>query len=356
MLKEIKISVVVPVYNAQQFLKQSVESVLAQTYPGYELILVDDGSSDASASLCDSYAERYENIRTVHMKNQGPLAARQRGIGESGGEVIVFLDADDCLRRDALEQLARCFGENRCDMVLYNAGTTERFPTTEVRCGIPDGSVFTRENWGELMKYVITGNVPNALWLKAVRKTCAELPMDPAGLLHVRQGEDLLLSICYMDRCRKIMYLDQDLYFYRVSPGSITHTYTPMRQESIKTVHGILSGYLDKWGLPELKQLHEVRKVESWLDSLRILLQSRHSMDDLFFRAELNRMSEDPYFQTAYRYVLRDRFSRLRRMEADCLFHKKFAILILLQYLREIRNKRVPATEERRKHGDQQKQ
>lgn len=356
MLRDIKISVVVPVYNAQQFLKQSIESVLAQTYPNYELILVDDGSRDASVSLCDRYAEQYRNIVTVHTKNQGPLAARQRGVRESSGEVIVFLDADDCLRRDALEQLAKCFGESRCDMVLYNAGTTDLFPATEVRCRIPGGSVFTRKNWGELVEHIITGHVPNALWLKAVRKTCTELPMDPAGLLHVRQGEDLLLSICYMDNCRQILYLDQELYFYRVSPGSITHTYTPMRQESIKTVHGILSGYLDKWGLPELKQLHEARKVESWLDSLRVLMQNRRSMDRLSFRAELNRMSRDPYFQTAYRCVSHNHLSRIRRIEGYCLFHRKYVILTLLQYLREIKKKPDPAAEERRKHGDQQKQ
>ncbi|NLG24502.1 MAG: glycosyltransferase, partial [Clostridiales bacterium] len=89
------ISVIVPVYNAMPWLEECLNSILSQSFSDFELILIDDGSTDGSAHLCDACAARDERVRVVHQKNSGVAAARNRGLDESGGQWIAFVDADD---------------------------------------------------------------------------------------------------------------------------------------------------------------------------------------------------------------------------------------------------------------------
>ena len=97
------ISVIMPVYQAGPFLRDSVRSVLGQTFPDFELILVDDGSTDGSAGLCDTLAGEDSRVRVLHKKNGGVSAARNDGMDLAGGEYIYFCDADDTIAPDALE-------------------------------------------------------------------------------------------------------------------------------------------------------------------------------------------------------------------------------------------------------------
>ena len=89
------ISVVIPVYNVECYLKECLDSVLKQTYASKEILLVDDGSSDSSGIICNEYAARYSNIRVIHKENGGLSSARNRGIEESSGDWVIFLDSDD---------------------------------------------------------------------------------------------------------------------------------------------------------------------------------------------------------------------------------------------------------------------
>ena len=101
-----KISVVVTVYNDQTYLAQCVQSLLDQTYEDYEIILIDDGSTDDSGAYCDQYAKTHAQVRVIHSQNQGVGAARNLGVKNAAGELITFVDADDFVGRDYLSQLA----------------------------------------------------------------------------------------------------------------------------------------------------------------------------------------------------------------------------------------------------------
>lgn len=90
-----KISIIVPVYNAERYLKQCIDSILNQTINSLELILLDDGSKDNSGTICDEYAEKFDNIRVLHLKNGGPARARNIGVNEASGEYVGFVDSDD---------------------------------------------------------------------------------------------------------------------------------------------------------------------------------------------------------------------------------------------------------------------
>lgn len=112
-------SIIIPVYQAAKYLDRLVCSVLAQTYSDYELILVDDGSTDGSGALCDRYSATYENIMTLHQKNGGVSSARNAGIKASTGDYLVFFDADDFVEADYLRSAADVLKTHDPDLVVY---------------------------------------------------------------------------------------------------------------------------------------------------------------------------------------------------------------------------------------------
>lgn len=114
------ISVVIPVYNVEKYLSKCIDSVLAQSFKDYEIILVDDGSADGSGKLCDDYAQKYSFISVVHQTNKGLGGARNTGIDNAAGKYILFLDSDDYIDVELLEICHNKAKQHDCDMVLFN--------------------------------------------------------------------------------------------------------------------------------------------------------------------------------------------------------------------------------------------
>lgn len=112
------LSVIVPVYNSEDYLDKCVESILAQSYNNLELILVDDGSTDTSGNMCDFYAKKHFNIKAIHSKNTGPGAARNVGIDVSRGDYISFVDADDYIEKDMYEKMVAEGEKTCCEVVI----------------------------------------------------------------------------------------------------------------------------------------------------------------------------------------------------------------------------------------------
>ena len=102
-----KISTIVPVYNTEKYVGRCIDSIISQTYPDWELILVDDGSTDGSLNIIESYAKKDPRINVIHQKNEGPGMARNSGIVQATGEYIVFIDSDDVIRPDYFEKLSK---------------------------------------------------------------------------------------------------------------------------------------------------------------------------------------------------------------------------------------------------------
>ena len=116
MEKAPKISVIMPVYNVEEFLVACMESLVNQTFRDYEIIAVDDGSTDASAEILDSYARQYDFIRVIHKKNEGQAKARNLAIQQARGEYLSFIDSDDFVKPEFLEKLYRACEETGADI------------------------------------------------------------------------------------------------------------------------------------------------------------------------------------------------------------------------------------------------
>ena len=345
-----KVSVIIPVYNVENYICECVASVQSQTYKDYELILVDDGSTDNSGVLCDTYQKsQEEQILVIHTENSGVLSARLQGIQKANGEILVFLDSDDCLRIDALEQIAQCFEENQCDMVMYDAGGCRKFPTIQMHHNISQGKIFSGDSMKALYQSLLTGKVPNSACLKAVKKSCAVFPQYFVQLKQVKHGEDLLMSVHLMTHCKKIVYLAQELYHYRIRPGSAVHSYSPMRFESVKIVHNEISKCFDDCGMADLKPIHCTRKVKGCIDNLLLIYRHQNEISRSDFIKQLAGMSEDPYFLSAYDSMIREDMDLLYRIFADCIKKKQYLLFNVLLMAKKISGKIKSVM--RSKHG-----
>ena len=135
------ISIIIPVYQAESTIKRCVDSVLSQTYSGYEIILIDDGSKDGSGSICDYYTSLDERIKVYHQENAGVSSARNKGISIAKGEYLLFLDSDDALLPNALINYAEITGKYNVDVVIAGLSVIEN--GKETRKIVSDKEIYT---------------------------------------------------------------------------------------------------------------------------------------------------------------------------------------------------------------------
>jgi glycosyltransferase involved in cell wall biosynthesis len=298
-MEDIKFSVLVPVYNAEKFLDECIKSVLGQTYQNFELILVDDGSTDRSGVICDKYALENSRIKVVHKENQGLVLARRDGIKRSTGDYLMFLDSDDCYREDALELICKSIKKTECDLVLFNVSKKEGFVNKDWSFGFFDGQVFTKENKEIIYKKVITSSVLNNLSLKAVKKCVVDVEKDYSDFSFVTSGEDLLQSLPIIDKAEKIVYIDEALYFYRQHQESMVHNFNCKSFFSIKAVYEVLTEYIKKWKKEELLCKHYSNRIVAVIMySSSIVLSHNTSKKEKAKR--LLQLSKDKFFTDAY--------------------------------------------------------
>lgn len=123
MEKQELISVIIPVYNVEEYLRECVDSVLKQTYEAFEIILVDDGSTDTSGDICDEYAEKEERVLVIHQKNQGLSGARNAGFASANGKYVYFLDSDDWILPETLDELVDKAEKEDAEVVFFDANS-----------------------------------------------------------------------------------------------------------------------------------------------------------------------------------------------------------------------------------------
>lgn len=215
------ISVIVPVYNVEKYLCQCIDSILAQTFTNFELILMDDGSTDGSTALCDEYAVKDKRIRVFHKKNGGQAEARNLGIDISKGQYLTFIDSDDVVSPEYLNQLFKAIQENDADISVCD------------EISFQDGELFS---FSEKTTY--------SCWCMSGREACIRyynmewiIPVGPcAKLLKANLFKDIRFPVgkIYEDQgtvprlwyaANKVAILNNcTLYAYRIRTGSTTHT------------------------------------------------------------------------------------------------------------------------------------
>ena len=210
-----KISVIVPVYNAEKYLDECIQSVFDQTYPDIELILVDDGSPDKSGEICDRYAKEDDRIKVVHQKNSGVCAARNCGIELSSGEYFTFLDSDDTLSKYALEVLFKDIDENNADMAIGAVDSVD-FPDS-----LPDGKCdFVWTETDALEKAIEDNPYTYSSCAKLYKKeSFSDVRFEEGRRIH----EDSFFVFCCFMKKPKVTARNYQVYKYRNNPDSASH-------------------------------------------------------------------------------------------------------------------------------------
>lgn len=226
------VSIIVPVYNSEKYLCECVDSVLAQTYHDWELIIVDDGSTDSSSSIADNYAASDQRIKVLHVANGGPSHARNNGLLHACGDYICFVDADDMLHPQAIEYMLIGITTTNADMFIctMHRGITPAFKPLK---NSPIQNLSSEETI-EASLYQ-DGRAVNSIWGKIYRQSIlSNLHFEP-GLLY----EDLEFFYRVCIKCQLISITNADIYFYRDTPGSITNKWTDKRLDVLDVVDRI---------------------------------------------------------------------------------------------------------------------
>lgn len=227
------ISVIVPVYNVEKYLHQCVDSILAQTFTDFELILVDDGSPDSCGMICDTYANQDLRVRVVHQENGGISAARNTGLDMAKGKYIVFVDSDDYVSKDYLEKLYSCLVHNNadisiCEMVRFLDGEEPSLDKSERK----DLGVMTGRE-ACLSIYKMKWRIPVMAWGKMYKASLFNNLRYPNGLIH----EDDATTPRLLYKAKNVAILPETLYFYRNRENSIMNTpFSIKRLDGVKAV------------------------------------------------------------------------------------------------------------------------
>lgn len=219
---EQKVSVIVPIYNVQNYLDKCVQSIINQTYTNLEIILVDDGSPDECGITCDQYADKDSRIKVIHKKNGGLSEARNQGMACATGKYITFVDADDFIHRRYVEILMDVAMRKHADIVVgdfelfHNAECCKDKSIDEV--DILQSQVLTSKCLYDKEFIRTKRMILTVAWGKLYERKLWEGIVYPVGKIH----EDTFTTYKLMERAYKIVYLQQPVYYWRENVNSIT--------------------------------------------------------------------------------------------------------------------------------------
>ena len=210
------ISVIIPVYNKAEYIQQCIESLQEQDFDEFEIVAVDDGSTDKSGEICDRIVNQYPNFRVFHTPNQGVTAARRYGLEQAKGTYVVFVDSDDALMPHALKTLYETIEKQKADEVIGTFCTQDGVNSPVVYEGLTPVE--------PLVQQIITGkNRFPVLWAIIFRKEilegCLDTPRD------IIEGEDKLMQVKVLMKTPKVFFISEQVYRYTLGlPNNRRHT------------------------------------------------------------------------------------------------------------------------------------
>ena len=230
------ISVIVPVYNKKDYLEQCIDSILAQTYGNLELLLVDDESTDGSGAICDRYQAEDKRVRVFHQKNGGPTAAVMTGLKEAAGDYYMFIDSDDYVSEDMLQEMAECLAGQKGEIVCCNHVLEKQRETVSVIQPLPPG-VYEGAQLEEEIKDRLLGRENRIIPMSRCMKLCEKSVFEGNEKYYdprLRMGDDFNLIYPALLAARRIVIMKEALFYhYRYVEDSIVHAYDPHNAESV---------------------------------------------------------------------------------------------------------------------------
>lgn len=224
------LSIIIPVYNVEEYLERCIKSIIQQTYKQWELILVNDASKDASMQICEKYAKIDKRIIVIHKKsNEGALKARNTGLAVAQGSVIAFVDGDDWIEPNMYEGLLEYMERYQADAVEGSYYLNEKNKQVAIK---NDGKCIVYSGKEALYKLHTLETITDKLWTRIYRKEC--IP-DFVQEREVVLGEDYSHLVHIFEKCKKVVYVGLPYYHYYQRSDSVCNAgYTSKHQEVVK--------------------------------------------------------------------------------------------------------------------------
>lgn len=296
-----KISIIVPVYNVEDYIAKGLEAICTQTYTNLEIILIDDGSTDNSGTICDAYAEKDKRIQVRHINNSGQSHARNVGLDIASGELIGFIDGDDAPYPNMYERLART-------MEQYNAGIAEcnfigrNSPPpdilTENECFVLDGraALYKQIDMEQRSRYPST-----SVWSKLFKREIIQDIRFPDGRIHE--------EYCYLAealyKCGTYVYINEILYNRTIRKDSTTKERFSVRTLDKLEVHRLRNIFFEKIGDKELLALSKAQEYN--------LLIHLYNMASEYHMEEADCLLKE--IKDSREYILQSRLPKKRKLE-----------------------------------------
>lgn len=322
-------SVSMPIYNAEKYLDRSIQAIINQDYNDFELILVNDGSKDASLEICREWEKRYPSIiRVIDKENSGSLITRRRCITESKGDYLFVVDADDVIcNKSALRIIKEAILNSKADMVVFPYMTDKE----EIhRIPYAHNTMFHHDSLKNIYRILLEDSFLNPLWNKVFSRELVDWDDENDYSTPITNGTDLFQTIPIVSKAQRIIYIDEPLYMYTLCDNetSIIHSFRLTTYSSMKTNYERLCSYSKEWE-------HQVEDYERLIKRRMMLIAStsaaktrlnNHYSQEVLLKY-LREIGEDPLFRE--NYSLRG-ISLKRKMLVSLLFFRKYKLLLCI--------------------------
>ena len=315
-----KISVIVPVYNTEKYLHRCIDSVLAQTYKDFELLLIDDGSKDSSGAICDEYAARDSRVKVFHKENGGVSSARNAGLAIASGDWIMHLDGDDWIEPDMLERLIRKGEDTGADIVMGDF--LFAYSDRDILYSLPD---WDNNKTASLNRYITS--VWTCVWGGIHKRSLYEVYQlkSPQGVTYCEDFH-LMARLCYY--AKKVVNIHQPFYHYRQQEGSVMHNLSKKTERDEQWVYQDIICFFKEQGVYD-----DYRKSMCWsmLKATQELV-----LDKSTWKAFQEMVPEKKHYIWDCPYI-----NRKLKMNMWCLTHHLSWISQLMLNLRKLRHGRI---------------
>ena len=343
-MKEIKVSVIIPVYNVEQYIERCLNSIINQTLKEIEIIVIDDGSKDNSKNIISDMCKKDNRIYFISRENKGVGPTRNEAIEIANGEYILFVDSDDTIEKDMCEKMYQTAKLKNADIVVCDKNIIQDEKIINIKGNKRNMYIEISSVGDFIKKYYYTGEYENHVWDKMFRLSIVKDNEIKFGDLKEITGEDLFFGITILPYVKKVSFIPDKLYNYFIRENSIMTTYRP--QELKKTIEfmrkldefqqkkklekmydSFLATYVYYLAISASKESIKYKKLKKLKDDLKIMVE------DIVVRRYAELLQDKENFK-AYKNKLKEIFAKkLAKYVIKKKIRHLYCLLILKYYI-----------------------
>ena len=322
-----QVSVIVPVYNMENYLSNCINSILDQTFSDFELILVNDGSQDSSNEICNEFARKDNRIIVIHKKNEGVSSARNTGLNKAIGKYVCFVDSDDTVDNDYIEKMYQLAVDNNADLTICGLKMFSNGKQTDF--GSDNFGLYKIDNFKMLFLDLLKSSYLNFVFSKLYKSEMIknEVYFDQS----IDIGEDTLFILKVLNKIQRVYISNDKPYnYYLHGTTTLTHKFRKNKYQILLSTHKKIEDVANKWNLnnPEHYQILIQRYFDFTIPCIMSINMSTHYLTINQKLQYINDIYTDKIYQSNFKYINKINLRVSKKLEK--IIKTKCSILLLL--------------------------